>query len=1147
VDHDIDVNFEPLPGYRLLERLGAGGYGEVWRAEAPGGLTKAIKFVFGKQHEKRATNELRALDHVRAVRHPFLLSLERIEVVDGRLLVVTELADHSVKDRFDICRREGHRGIPRDELLGYLRDTADALDFMSESHALQHLDIKPENLLILAGHVKVADFGLVKDVRQSQASLVGGMTPLYAAPEVFRGTPSRFSDQYSLAIVYQEMLTGTIPFAGSNAAELTLQHLNDEPDLSALSLSDRYAVSRALSKDPQHRYSTCRDFVEALLKATTPTCQEQSEHHESAFNAPTPFADEQRQPAAKTEFLDDDESSPWDSAPQLLAELPASDFRITDLPPVDMSGRDHQLTPTLVLGIGGTAGRVLSKLRRKIHEQYCGKAVPALQFLLIDTDSRALASAAQGESAGLSPDDTLNLPIRRPQHYRENSQQLLHWLSRRWLYNIPRSLRTEGLRPLGRLALTDHARQAGQRIRRAMSQAIDPQTTSQSSVTTGQQFRSGALRVFVVASISGGTGSGMALDIGYAVKAILQKLGVAESRVIGIMMHSTDRDARHSELARVNAYSWLSEFNHFRQHDKPYPGDVSCGLPAHGSGITPFDQTYLLNLGDGLDPTEFEQATQTVAEYLQLDTLTCAGAFFDTCRETGNSTLRSFGISCRTPASTEFCDGFASVISQQVLSSWVGRIRSVRRGPENSVDQTKVESNDPEFVQIIRRLQLETAGITVNSRALVEHKLGTDPATFLSNWLIQSGQTGAEPAIQLRAIEQIFCCDRQGVVEGANSVAGESVSSIVEPLAEKLRSELRRWIERRLNSPQHRLTGANNALQMLGDRLAEIGSELQHRRSTLHSMIGQATASVARPEPQNSKSAARPSATSTATPFAFLELCLDQVAVSAGESVVSHLQSEVKALFDEITTLAREIDQIAAAVGRAKNVGGGVDGSNCRTEAESKLAAELSAEMSGIARQVDEKLQADFLDPIGLAKTIVQGGRQRAQLMAKLYELSLQAVRQALAGIDMLQSDASNPNGSANDELKSALALATPASLEFGGNRRVLAVLPGEAADPNAQVEVSQRLGMPVTSIAGTDGALTLCVEADGLSLPHIALEIVERRRDRVEFAGRVHCRTDITWTPLIAETTPTDSSVWSAPDARATEAQNAMSKTMVL
>src|SRR4029079_3482112 len=129
----------------------------------------------------------------------------------------------------------------------------------------------------------MARFGWGKDMQQPQASLVGGMTPMYAAPEVFRGTPSRHSDQYSLAIVYQEMLTGTLPFAGCNSAELTLQHLNDEPDLTALSSGDRYAVSRALAKDPQHRYATCREFVESLAKAPATPAAAQSEKENGEF------------------------------------------------------------------------------------------------------------------------------------------------------------------------------------------------------------------------------------------------------------------------------------------------------------------------------------------------------------------------------------------------------------------------------------------------------------------------------------------------------------------------------------------------------------------------------------------------------------------------------------------------------------------------------------------------------------------------------------------------------------------------------------------------------------------------------------------------------------------------------------------------
>jgi serine/threonine protein kinase len=1151
VNQDIDVDFEPLPGYRLVERLGAGGYGEVWRAEAPGGLTKAIKFVFGKQHEKRAANELRALDHVRSVRHPFLLSLERIEIVEGRLLVVTELADKSVKDRFDACRREGLRGISREELLGYLRDTADALDFMSETHALQHLDIKPENLLLLAGHVKVADFGLVKDVRQSQASLVGGMTPLYAAPEVFRGTPSRYSDQYSLAIVYQEMLTGTLPFAGGNVAELTLQHLNDEPDLSPLAGADHYVVARALSKDPDHRYATCREFVEALLKVSGSGGQFHSNAKHAEFNTPPQFTVEPSQRQTKTEFFDEEEAPAWQAASQLVAELPPSNFRVTDLPPIELVGRDQPRTPTLVLGIGGTAGRVLSHLRRMIHEQFAGSHVPAVQLLLLDTDSRALASAAQGDAIGLTADETLSLPLRRPQHYRDNSQQLLHWLSRRWLYNIPRSLRTEGLRPLGRLALADHARQAGQRIRRAMAQAVDPQSLADSRAATGQQFREGALRVVVVASVSGGTGGGMALDIGYAVRAILQRIGVADSHVIGMMMHSTDRDARHSELARVNAFSWLSEFNHFHQGGHAYPGDASCGLPAHAPGVSAFDETYLVHLGDGLERNEFDQATQAVSEYLQLDALTAAGTFFDACRkferlpdaaqkESRLTSLRSFGLSRRTPASSQFCETFAGAISRHVFSLWTGADRKPSAATENTF------TIDPEFLQFARRFQLDAACIAANSRALVDVQLGVDPAKFLLDRLQKSGAVAATHSAQLRVIDDMFSGRYEGDVDGEMSLAGTPVSRIIQPLAEKLRSELRRWITRRIDDPSQRILGARRAVQWVNDHLLKLCNQLHEHQSALSAALEQKRANVNSSEAHIAvPDAARQKVIGTNANEYFV-LSLDLFAALAGRHLINHMMSEIKALSDEITALGREIDQIGSVVGRAvgqasSNV---ADGNTWRSASEAKLAAELCKRLPAIAEQVDARLQGEYLDPLGgLAKTIMQGGRPRAQLTAKLQEFSRQAVYQAIAGVDVLNEPDSDH--AANDDLKSSLALAMPALLEFGGNRRVLAILPRDAE--TQQAAIVRRLGVPVTTVAGMDGNLTLCVEAESLSLPHIALELVERRRDRVEFAGRIHCRTDIDWTPLISTAPQDDASAWVSEGIHQTQSQNAMSKTLVL
>jgi hypothetical protein len=75
---------------------------------------------------------------------------------------------------------------------------------------------------------------------------------------------SRFSDQYSLAIVYQELLTGQRPFTGSNVRQLILQHLQGVPNVSPLPAADRPAIARALSKTPDERFATCKDLVRAL-------------------------------------------------------------------------------------------------------------------------------------------------------------------------------------------------------------------------------------------------------------------------------------------------------------------------------------------------------------------------------------------------------------------------------------------------------------------------------------------------------------------------------------------------------------------------------------------------------------------------------------------------------------------------------------------------------------------------------------------------------------------------------------------------------------------------------------------------------------------------------------------------------------------
>ena len=640
---------QPLPGYTLLERIGSGGYGEVWRAEAPGGLNKAVKLVFGSFTESRANRERKSIDRIKEVRHPFLLSIERIEVIDNQLVIVTELADCSLKDRFTECKSLGLPGIPRDELLGYMRDAADALDFMLERHSLQHLDIKPENLLLLSNRVKVADFGLVKDLHEASVSILDGMTPLYSPPELFDGRPTHRSDQYSLAVVYLEMLTGQLPFNASTAAQLAAMHIlpGYKPNVLGLPESDREPILRALARDAKARFSSCRELVDRLSGLERPTfvpgtASPTNEQWPRGTVSPTEIfgqnadstsvenlgsqTDILTPPVSDVAVTSTTRANSWATRSHALGE-------VTPLAHLDWNPAAWKPRPTLVIGVGGTAGRVIRSLRQRMTFAFGAPAqAPALATLLLDSDSDALHAATSSWVVGASgADETLCLRLRSTNDYREQSNSLLQWISRRWLYNIPRRPQTQGLRPLGRLALVDNCKAWQKRVSEALERIQSSDAIQRSRKSIGRSIDPSP-RVVIVASISGGVGSGSVVDIALAARQMLKKMGVERFQICGVLAHSSAGGVESQELSVASARATLHEICHFATSPNGHPGDKAMGLEPTAPPAQLFDELYYLHLGNQLSEFELDRAADAVGEYLFRDIATEMGQLLATIR-----------------------------------------------------------------------------------------------------------------------------------------------------------------------------------------------------------------------------------------------------------------------------------------------------------------------------------------------------------------------------------------------------------------------------------------------------------------------------------------------------------------------------------
>jgi Tol biopolymer transport system component/tRNA A-37 threonylcarbamoyl transferase component Bud32 len=283
----------PAPGqsllqYRLIEQIGAGGMGVVWRAtDGALGRDAAIKIlpdVFSGDPERLVRFE-REAKLLASLSHPNIAAVYGLHVSDG----VRFLAMEMVKGE-DLAARLARGPLPVDEALTLGRQIAEALETAHENGVI-HRDLKPANIRLAAdGTAKVLDFGLAKafdtfavsgsdqqvlSPTMTSAGSVMGMilgTAAYMSPEQARGKPvDRRTDVWSFGCVMYEMLTGKRPFDGETVSDSIGKILQTDADLSGLPARTpravRELIARCLVKDPKRRLRDMGDARIALEDA----------------------------------------------------------------------------------------------------------------------------------------------------------------------------------------------------------------------------------------------------------------------------------------------------------------------------------------------------------------------------------------------------------------------------------------------------------------------------------------------------------------------------------------------------------------------------------------------------------------------------------------------------------------------------------------------------------------------------------------------------------------------------------------------------------------------------------------------------------------------------------------------------------------
>jgi len=300
--------------YKIVRELGRGAMGIVYLATDPTiGRPVAIKTIrlgeVGNREERARLRErlFREARSAGVLSHPGIVTIYDMEAQDDLAFIAMEYVNGPTLEQLIT-----DQPLPPERMFSILGQTAVALDYAHQK-GIVHRDIKPANIMVTEEHLsKITDFGIAKISTNEQFTMTGAIvgTPHYMAPEQVQGLAvDGRADQFSLAVIAFEMLTGEKPFTGEQLTTVVYKIVAEEPIPahrlnSTLNQQITNVLRRALSKKPDARYANCQKFIDALEAACAATKGWKPLAHGGSLELPTAL--EARRPANVSLSHDDE-------------------------------------------------------------------------------------------------------------------------------------------------------------------------------------------------------------------------------------------------------------------------------------------------------------------------------------------------------------------------------------------------------------------------------------------------------------------------------------------------------------------------------------------------------------------------------------------------------------------------------------------------------------------------------------------------------------------------------------------------------------------------------------------------------------------------------------------------------------------------